>query len=288
MKLNWMPGLLAIVLILSACTSAEGGLQIKDLTTGEGAEATVGTQISVHYTGWIYAPDSTGGKGLQFDSSLDRGQEFKLILGFGQVIPGWDQGLEGMKVGGKRELIIPADLAYGDQGVGSIPPNSTLLFEVELFNVVDLSADVVKEDLVVGDGAEATPGMLIKVHYTGWLMNADSTDSKGMEFDSSHNRGEMLELPIARSRVIPGWDLGLLGMKVGGTRRLTIPPHLAYGDRDLGIIPPNSTLIFDVELFEVTDPATIVAPEATMEESTDEGMDESAEGTSEAPDSTQN
>ena len=74
MKLNWMPGLLAIVLILSACTSAEGGLQIKDLTTGEGAEATVGTQISVHYTGWIYAPDSTGGKGLQFDSSLDRGQ----------------------------------------------------------------------------------------------------------------------------------------------------------------------------------------------------------------------
>ena len=269
MKLNWMPGLIAIVLILSACSSADGGLQITDLTVGEGTEATLGSQISVHYTGWIYAPDSTGGKGLKFDSSLDRGQEFKLVLGFGQVIPGWDQGLEGMKVGGKRELIIPADLAYGDQEIGSIPANSTLLFEVELNDVVDLAADVIKDDLVVGDGVEATAGMIIKVHYTGWLMNADSTDSKGTKFDSSYDRDEMFELPLARSRVIPGWDLGLLGMKVGGTRRLTIPPHLAYGDRDLGVIPPNSTLIFDVELFDVIDPATIVEPPITTDETND-------------------
>lgn len=271
MKLNWMPGLIAIVLILSACSSTDGGVQITDMVTGEGDVATLGKQIAVNYTGWVYAPDSTGGKGQQFDSSYDRGQEFRLILGFGQVIPGWDQGLEGMKVGGKRELIIPADLAYGEQAMGSIPPNSTLLFEVELNEVVDLAKDVLTEDLVVGDGAEALPGMIVKLHYTGWLFNADSTDSKGAMFDTSLQAGQMLEFPIARSRVIPGMDLGLLGLKVGGSRRITIPPSLGYGDRDLGVIPPNSTLIFDVELFEVIDPATIVPEEEMMDEAaTDE------------------
>lgn len=264
MKLNWIPGLIAVVMIVSACGSSDSGLQVKDLVEGEGSEATLGSQVSVHYTGWLYSADSTGGKSTQFDSSIERGQPFKFVLGFEQVIPGWDQGVSGMKVGGKRELIIPSDLAYGEQDLGIIPPNSTLIFEVELLEVNDLRSDVGIDDLVVGEGAEATPGMIIKVHYTGWLMNADSTDSKGSKFDSSYDAGEMLELPIARNRVIPGWDLGILGMKVGGTRRLTIPPHLAYGDRDLGIIPPNSTLIFDVELFEVIDPAAIV-PEPIMD-----------------------
>ncbi|MDA1028913.1 MAG: FKBP-type peptidyl-prolyl cis-trans isomerase [Bacteroidetes bacterium] len=270
MKLNWMSGLVVIAMILTACSPSKDGLQIKDLVVGEGEVATVGSQVSVHYSGWLYAPDSTGGKGTFFDGSVDRGQQFNFILGFGQVIPGWDQGLEGMKVGGKRELIIPAELAYGVEGRGSIPANSALIFEVELFDVTDLSSDIIKEELVVGEGAEATPGMQIKVHYTGWLMNADSTESKGAEFDSSIGRGEMLELLIARSQVIPGWDLGLLGMKVGGKRRITIPPYLAYGDRDLGIIPPNSTLIFEVELFDVVDPATIVEP--AVEDSTGQGQ----------------
>jgi len=265
MKLNWMPGLALIALIISACSPTESGLKITNLAEGDGAVATLGSQVSVHYTGWLYTPDSTGGKGTQFDSSVDRGQEFKFLLGFGQVIPGWDQGVEGMKVGGKRELIIPADLAYGSQERGAIPANSDLIFEVELFDVIDLGADVIKDDLVLGEGAEATPGMIIKVHYTGWLMNADSVESKGAKFDSSYDRDEMLELPIARSQVIPGWDLGILGMKVGGTRRLVIPPYLAYGERDLGVIPPNSTLIFDVELFEVVDPANIET-EAPAEE----------------------
>ncbi len=282
MKLNWIPGLIAIVMIVSACGSSDSGLKIKDIVEGEGAEATLGSQVSVHYTGWLYAADSTDGKSTQFDSSIERGQTFKFILGFGQVIPGWDQGVEGMKVGGKRELIIPADLAYGDQDLGLIPPNSTLIFEVELVEVVELRGDVGIEDVVVGDGAEATPGMIIKVHYTGWLMNADSTDSKGAKFDSSFNTGEMLELPIGRSRVIPGWDLGVLGMKVGGTRRLTIPPHLAYGDRDLGVIPPNSTLIFDVELFSVVDPATIVEEPVVDGSASKEDMEETPD-TSSAP-----
>lgn len=282
MKLNWIPGLIAMVMIVSACNSSDSGLKVKDLVEGEGAVATLGAQVSVHYTGWLYAADSTDGKSTKFDSSIERGQPFKFILGFQQVIPGWDEGVDGMKVGGKRQLIIPADLAYGDQDLGIIPPNSTLIFDVELLEVNDIRSEVGVEDIVVGDGAEATPGMIIKVHYTGWLMNADSTDSKGAKFDSSYDNGQMLELPLARSRVIPGWDLGLLGMKVGGTRRLTIPPALAYGDRDLGVIPPNSTLIFDVELFDMIDPATLV-PEAIENGSASKEDMEETPDTSSAP-----
>jgi FKBP-type peptidyl-prolyl cis-trans isomerase FkpA len=105
-------------------------LQIQELAVGNGAEAKAGQKVSVHYTGWL-----TNGK--KFDSSLDRGRPFEFKLGAGQVIKGWDQGVAGMKVGGKRKLTIPAELAYGNRDVGNglIPANSTLVFEVELLGV---------------------------------------------------------------------------------------------------------------------------------------------------------
>ena len=89
-----------------------------------------------HYSGWLYDPSKPQGKGTKFDSSKDRGQTFQFGLGRGMVIQGWDQGVEGMKVGGNRTLIIPPDLGYGSRGAGGvIPPNATLLFDVELINV---------------------------------------------------------------------------------------------------------------------------------------------------------
>lgn len=104
-------------------------LKIEDVLVGTGAEAKKGKMVSVHYTGWL-----TDGK--KFDSSKDRGQPFSFPLGGGQVIPGWDQGVQGMKVGGKRKLTIPPDLGYGASGMGGvIPPNATLVFEVELLGV---------------------------------------------------------------------------------------------------------------------------------------------------------
>ncbi len=107
-----------------------------DLQPGTGREAKKGARLQVHYSGWIYDPTKADLKGRHFDTSRDRGP-FDLVLGKGQVIPGWDQGIEGMKVGGRRRLIIPPDLAYGvdGQGDGIIPPNATLLFEVELLDV---------------------------------------------------------------------------------------------------------------------------------------------------------
>jgi FKBP-type peptidyl-prolyl cis-trans isomerase len=104
-------------------------LQIDELAPGGGAEAQRGRTVEVHYTGWLT-------NGTKFDSSLDRGRPFSFPLGAGRVIAGWDKGVEGMKVGGKRKLTIPAHLAYGAAGVpGVIPPNSTLVFEVELLAV---------------------------------------------------------------------------------------------------------------------------------------------------------
>lgn len=104
-------------------------LKIEDLVVGSGAEATAGQTVSVHYTGWLL-------DGTKFDSSVDRGTPFEFALGAGQVIAGWDQGVQGMKIGGKRRLTIPYDLAYGEAGYPPvIPPKSTLVFEVELLGV---------------------------------------------------------------------------------------------------------------------------------------------------------
>ena len=114
-------------------TELPNGLKYTDTTVGTGDEATRGKKVTVHYTGWLY---NNGEKGKKFDSSVDRGEPFSFSLGGGQVIPGWDQGVAGMKVGGKRTLIIPANLGYGARGAGgAIPPNATLMFDVELLKV---------------------------------------------------------------------------------------------------------------------------------------------------------
>lgn len=111
--------------------------------------------------------------------------------------------------------------------------------------MVTTSSGLQIEDTVVGNGAEAKTGDMVSVHYTGWLTN-------GSKFDSSKDRNQAFEFPLGAGRVIKGWDEGVTGMKVGGTRKLTIPSDLGYGARGAGgVIPPNATLIFEVELLEI-------------------------------------
>ncbi len=105
-----------------------------DLEVGTGTEATIGSTVTVDYDGWLYDAGRPDNKGTLFDSSS--GQGFTFVLGLGQVISGWDQGVRGMRVGGKRQLIIPPDMAYGSQGVGLIPPNAILVFDVDLLGVL--------------------------------------------------------------------------------------------------------------------------------------------------------
>ena len=136
--------LLAVSLtLLAAC--APGGpppggsiaeLERIDTLAGTGAVATSGSDVSVHYTGWLYDETAPQQRGMKFDSSVDRGTPFTFLLGAGQVIRGWDDGVAGMKVGGKRTLLIPADLGYGSNGAGGvIPPGASLVFDVELLDV---------------------------------------------------------------------------------------------------------------------------------------------------------
>jgi len=111
-------------------------MKITDVQVGTGAEAVARSAVTVHYTGWLYDESAPDHHGSKFDSSRDRGQPFVFALGTGSVIKGWDQGVAGMKVGGKRTLIIPPELGYGSRGAGGvIPPNATLVFDVELLGV---------------------------------------------------------------------------------------------------------------------------------------------------------
>jgi FKBP-type peptidyl-prolyl cis-trans isomerase len=134
-------GVLIAASIVTSCADNMGHSNItqlikQDVKTGTGTEAGAGREVEVHYTGWLYDEGKTDHKGRKFDSSRDRNEPFSFRLGGGEVIPGWDQGVAGMKVGGQRMLTIPPDLGYGAQGSGGvIPPNATLVFDVELLNV---------------------------------------------------------------------------------------------------------------------------------------------------------
>ena len=141
MKSSYRSSLIAIVVLTLAVgvggsmaesnqeVTTPSGLKYVDQTVGTGDVAVVGKNVSVHYTGWLE-------NGKKFDSSVDRGQSFSFPLGAGRVIKGWDEGVQGMKVGGKRKLTIPSELGYGSRGAGGvIPPNATLIFDVELLGV---------------------------------------------------------------------------------------------------------------------------------------------------------
>jgi len=234
------------------------GLQYDDTVTGTGAEAKSGQDVTVHYTGWLY---KDGVKGAKFDSSKDRKDPFQFELDGGMVIRGWDEGVQGMKIGGTRVLVIPPELGYGARGAGGvIPPNATLMFEVELLAVSGGDTEISLElqstasglqfqDVTLGEGAEAKSGQRVTVHYTGWLYK---NGLRGKKFDSSKDRGDPFRFHLDQGQVIRGWDEGVQGMKVGGTRMLVIPAELGYGARGAGgVIPPNATLLFEVELLAV-------------------------------------
>ena len=232
-------------------TKTESGLKYRDSKEGEGEKPAVGQNCVVHYTGWLWENEA---KGKEFDSSVKRGRPFSFHVGEGEVIQGWDEGVSTMKVGGKRELIIPADLAYGKRGAGGvIPPNATLMFEVQLLELgkkwEKTDSGLEYADDKEGTGDEPKSGQTCVMHYTGWLWK---DGAKGKKFDSSVDRREPFSFSIGAGEVIKGWDEGIASMKVGGKRRLRIPAKLGYGANGAGEdIPPNATLLFEVELLQV-------------------------------------
>jgi len=142
---TWVVAFLSLMLFAGAVVGCSGAsrppseLVSTDIVVGEGTESVEGKTVSVHYTGWLYDSSEERNRGQKFDSSRDRGLPFTFTPGRGGVIEGWSKGVPGMKIGGVRELVIPAAMAYGDRGAagGKIPPNSTLVFEIELMVVRD-------------------------------------------------------------------------------------------------------------------------------------------------------
>jgi len=227
----------------------ESGLKYWDIKVGEGPMPEPTSKVSVHYSGWFI-------DGKLFASSVKSGEPMTLRLN--QFIKGWGEGVSTMKVGGKRRLEIPYELAYGEKGKPpTIPPKAPLIFEVELLSIVPPPKQTSIEgiqpvttpsglkywDIKVGDGAIPQPTSQVTVHYSGWLTD-------GTLFDSSVQNGQPLTLGL--NRFVTGWSEGVGTMKVGGKRRLEVPYELAYGEAGRPpTIPPKAALIFEVELLAI-------------------------------------
>jgi peptidylprolyl isomerase len=233
-------------LLVALALVQTGNLVIKDTLIGKGPRAGVGDVLTMLYRGTLK-------DGTVFDENSKKAP-FVFKLGGGEVIRGWDVGLADMKQGGKRHLEIPPSMAYGDREVGPIPKNSTLYFDVELLRIdrENIKPTVEIKDLTVGKGPAAKSGDTVDVHYTGSFLN-------GVKFDSSYDhkddsgKSSPFSVPLGVKKVIPGFEQGLLGMKVGGKRHVVIPYALAYGERVVGngLIPSRSTLVFDLELMAI-------------------------------------
>ncbi len=275
MKKIFLAMILATSFLIVSCSNEpdivtlDSGLKYLDDSLGTGREARNNDLITLHFKGWIiedtsnlfgdWSADQLNSSNIIGDSKI-KNQPVKFILGTSSFIKGSDAGIVGMKVGGRRTIIIPSKLAYGETGIGPIPPNSDLKLVAELIEVKDkievnmwdvdpLMFDSTESGLKYaivkgGKGEPVEIGNLVTLHYSGYLE--DST-----RFDSSVERDEPFSFIIGMGQVIPGWDEGIQLMKKGGKARLVIPPDLAYGELDLEKIPANSTLIFDMEILDV-------------------------------------
>jgi len=245
------------------------GLNYTNDSLGTGRAAKLGDLVSVHFRAWVikdstniykdWSKDSTR-QATTIGSSIDFGQPVKFKLGDSAFIKGVDEGIVGMKVGGTRTIIIPSNKAYGEMGFGPVPPNSSLKVVINLVDVKDIvvakSWDIDSTKIVTsksglkyvilqsGMGEKADSADLVTVHYTGFLTD-------GKIFDSSVERDEPFKFRLKLQPVIPGWEEGVKLLGKGGKAKLIIPPALGYGAMPVGSIPPNSTLIFDVEVLNV-------------------------------------
>jgi FKBP-type peptidyl-prolyl cis-trans isomerase len=260
MKLKF-PLVAAFVAILSLTACGGGGgsgssdtvavsnptaFSVNDTVNGTGTQAiNYGETETVNYTVWLYSETAADKKGKQ----VDTGTGFSFVLGGNSVIAGLEKGVTGMKTGGKRTIIVPASLGYGAAGYGSVPANSGLVFEVELTKVALPASGptaFVKTDTLLGTGTEAATGKSATVTYTGWVYSATAPGNKGAQFDTGS-----ITFVLGNRQVIPGFDLGVTGMKVGGKRTVVIPYTLGYGSTANGSIPANSGLVFDIQLTTV-------------------------------------
>ncbi len=219
------------VFVTTLGTPPPDSITIKDHKAGKGYAAQKGDVVTVTYKGTL-------ADGKVFDSS-DKKPPFALVLGLGQVIPGWDEGLKGVKVGMVRELVIPPSKAYGAQGYGTVPANATLTFVLEVLRIDKKGVAQKTEitDLAPGIGVGAKEGNTVEVLYRGLFLN-------GVEFVKG-----TFPLVLGAHGVIPGFEQAVSGLQVGGKRKVVIPYSQGYGAQGQPpVIPRYSTLVFEIEV----------------------------------------
>jgi FKBP-type peptidyl-prolyl cis-trans isomerase len=242
-------------------------LALTDTIEGIGKLGAPGRKLTIQYVGFEYET------GKKFVSSWEQGRPFTFTLGNGEVIPGWEEGLEGLEGGDRRELVLPPSLTKGSYPPG-IPQGKAVVFVVDAIPASKAAKSasakpqpkekqgspskktkpkvkapsgpppkkLVIRDLKKGKGPAAKAGDKVSVQYVG--VNYKS----GKQFDASWDRGEPFSFTLGEGGVIPGWEEGVEGMKVGGRRELIIPPNLGYGSNGSSTIPPNETLVFVIDL----------------------------------------
>jgi peptidylprolyl isomerase len=228
------------------------GLEYTIKEKGNGKKAQSGDKVKVHYTGKLL-------NDTIFDSSVQRGQPFEFKIGAGQVIKGWDEAFLLLQEGDKATIKFGPELGYGDRAMGKIPANSTLIFDVELIEVMEgvrpfdvKGKDTVKtasglQYIVVKankSGEQAVSGTKVVANYSAFLID-------GKMFDSSIERGQPLKANIGKGQLFAGLEEGLSLMHKGEKARLIIPSKLAFGEKGSGPIPANADIIFDIELADV-------------------------------------
>jgi len=228
------------------------GLEYTITSKGNGKKAQAGDKVKVHYTGKLL-------NDTIFDSSVQRGQPFEFKVGAGQVIKGWDEAFQLLQEGDKATIKFGPELGYGERAMGKIPANSTLIFDVELIEVMEgvrpfdtKGKDTVKTAsglqyiLVKANksGEQALSGTKVVANYSAFLLD-------GKMFDSSIERGQPLKANIGKGQLFAGLEEGLALMHKGEKARIIIPSKLAFGEKGSGPIPPNADIIFDVEMMDV-------------------------------------
>lgn len=224
-------------------------LKTTDTVTGTGTAIDTGKLAPVAYTAWLYDVRVADTKGTKIDTNVGA-TPLSFVVGTNAVIAGFDQGVVGMKPGGKRTVTMPANLAYGAAGKSpAVPANAALVFDIEMDPNGWLAITTLKtQDSVVGTGASADAGKTVKVAYSGYLYDVHATDTKGTKFDANATGYSFI---LGSGAVIAGFDQGIQGMRVGSKRTITIPASLGYGNAGQGTIPGGAPLVFDVEVLAV-------------------------------------
>jgi peptidylprolyl isomerase len=265
----------ADLLDMPGAITTDSGLQFYEMVPGEGTMPQEGDIVTMNFVASL--PDGT-----ELGNSYTQGSPAQAIIGRGQLLEGWEEGVKMMSAGSTARMVLPSELAFGEEGYGNTPPNSPIVLVVELISIEkpptpkDLSnveltktdSGLAYYDLEIGDGDQAVEGDVVTNHFTIWVQG-ETEDT----FVGSSKGNQPISFEIGKGdTVFPGWEEGTTNMMIGGVRFLVIPPELALGDMGGGDIPPGATLLMEIELTDIRQPVMMTEVDEADYITTDSGL----------------